>query len=361
MSNELVPQRNDDRRDSKWAHPNLVHSWTGGGLAELSNQILKPGAKLEEIISARKRITDLVGQMLAAAASGEEDTKGVWSEYWAPGLQEEAEAPQVRIKVRTPIGHKGEKLPAVFFVFGGGLYLGTPEMFQPDLMLISEKLNCVVIAAEYRLAPENKYPAAVNDLHAGYKWMVENAGELGIDIDRIIVYGESSGGHLAAALMHRLKRFNYINGILPRAQCLIVPIIEDRQFAPSSKIYYADTIWDSIQQHRSWVAWLGEENFASARIGPEAVPGHAQGDDFKGLPPAIIHCMESDPDRDDVFRYTSGLLAGGVYCEFHQWGGTNHMSLVVAGASENRDRFLSLLFSEMQDAFDNDFRRPWLK
>ena len=174
-----------------------------------------------------------------------------------------------------------------------------------------------------------------------------------------MIHGESSGGHLSAALTHRLKRYNYINGIMPRAQMLIIPVMDDRQMMPSSDIIQENG-WDSKAAHLSWLAWLGVENIASAKIGPEAVPGHAQGDDFKGLPPAFIHCMESDSDRDDAIRYASGLLAAGVFCELHQWGGTNHTSFATF-PSALQQRYVTLLITEMQGALAYDLRRPWLK
>ena len=359
MTIPLIPAGDDDRTDDKWAHPLLKDRWMNAGSAEAISALTDPSQSVEEVVDLRNWIHEKSIELFNMNFKEEEHKTGEWREYWAPGLELEENAPQVRIKIRVPIRHDDKPLPAEFFVYGGALIMGCPEMFVGELVTDFEKLGAVVVCAQYREAPECKYPAAINDLHAAYKWMIENAGMLGIDLDRIVVRGESSGGHLAAALMHRLKRFNYINGIMPRAQVLVVPCIDDRQLTPSSKITIEEN-YDSVNSHKCWLAWLGYDNFASSRVGPEGVPGHAEGDDFKGLPPAYIHVMESDPDRDDVIRYASGLLAVGVFCELHQWGGTNHTSLIIY-PSAIRDRYLSLLMAELEDAITYDLRRPWLK
>ena len=358
MTTPLIPLKNDDRTDNKWAHPIVKDTWTVGGLMTFVVQLTDPKLSDEEVREQRSRVEKMVLEMMSVANKMAEQAPGEWCEYWAPGLELEENAPQVRLKIRVPKRVDDKPLPVVFFIYGGSLVLGKPELYANTLVMYSEKLGAVVVSAEYREAPDNKYPAAVNDLHAAYKWMVENAGMLGIDPDRIVVYGESSGGHLGAALMHRLKRFNYINGIMPRAQVLVVPVMDDRQSLPSGKIVLQDN-WDTDVHHKSWFAWLGHENYALGRIGPEAVPGRAEGDDFKSLPPAYLHAMESDPDRDDVIRYASGLLAVGTFCELHQWGGTNHTSLVIK-PTELSGRFTSLLLAEMQDAITYDLRRPWV-
>lgn len=360
MDDILFPSMAEDRSDSKWSHPLCKDAWIVGGLAEAADMIFTPGLPVEQIIQIREHLTKTVTEMLLVAAPEAAKIINEWTAYTVPGLKEEENAPDVPVKVIYPDNRGSKLLPVVFYVYAGGLVMGSPEMSVVEIKRFTEFLNCAVVVPSYRLAPENKYPSSVNDLRAAYKWMVENAAMLGIDTDRIIIQGGSSGGHLGAALTHRLKRFNYINGIMPRAQVLEEPVLDDRQMYPSNRLFIGGGVWDSAGHHRAWLAWLGDANFNSALIGPEAVPGHAIGIDFKDLPPAYIYCMESDPDRDGVIAYASGLMAAGVFCELHVTGGSNHMSIaMLPGELQERHHMRSL--TAMRDAFTYDLRRPWIK
>ena len=352
--NKKIMELVDDRSDPKWAHPDLQSFWQPGGLFDLTDPILEPGLSAADRQALRSRIDDMFNEM--SPPDPELDALVEKTEYWAPGCEEEPDAPPVRTVVVTPKDRNvGEVFPVVFLIYGGGLTSGSPEMMMPQIKATCRDQRAVVVCGQYRLAPDSKYPAAINDLHAAYKFVVENAEQLGVDPDRVVVTGSSSGGHLSLALAFRLKRFGY----KPRGVVALMPMLDDRAISVSSRIR-GDFAWDAVREHQGWLAWLGPENVASAFIGPEAVPGHATVEDCKGLAPIFVHAMESDPGADDALRFVSLCRAAKVYTELHSWGGTNHLSLYVASGVPKADLYNSMVHANIKDALTNDLRREWL-
>lgn len=117
-----------------------------------------------------------------------------------PGVGEQ---PGIRALIYQPSrpAKPGELRPGIFHVHGGGFVMGAPEIQRTRDAALAEKHGCVVLAPAYRLAPEAKYPAALDDLWTALKWFADNAPALGLDPARIIVTGDSAGGGLAAALV----------------------------------------------------------------------------------------------------------------------------------------------------------------
>lgn len=355
---EGVPSRYEDRTErEKWAHP-MVEWWTveeAPGLAEtLANVFISN----EEKETLRKATEEMVVEMRQAMRAPEGTAEyGTNADYTVPVPAEiEPDAAPIRVLVRTPNEPKPEGgFPVVFYVPGGGLQICPPEMWMVDIFTFCKELEAVVVCPQYRTLPWGVAPAPVNDIQAAYIWVVENAEQLGIDVNRIILQGGSTGGHLAAALAHRLKRTGYPKGARPRAQILAFPVLEDREFDGSKRILPRGNGWTVRDEHNIWAAWLGED-FNRADVPAEVVPGHAVGDDFKDLPPAFIHCAESDQDRDAAIRYAQGLLAAGIFCDLHIWGGFNH-STFFYGKGEPVVRFDNLVLEQMKDALEFDFWR----
>lgn len=265
-----------------------------------------------------------------------------------PGCPEEPDAPAVMATVYTPPTKKTKGRPAILYAAGGGLSMCIPQLGRVN----AYAYNCkaVLVAPVYRIVRQSQYPGALNDLHATYIWMQEHADELGIDPDRIVILGQSSGAQLAGALAFRLKR----HGIVPRGVVMFDSVVEDRQFYPSQHI--TDIMWTGGQNFNAAITYLGS-NAGSPNLGPEAYPNRAEVEDCKGLCPFFIHTNEIDPEVDPVYHLAHKLRTAGVYTELHQWGGVAHGMLHAMEGTEYGDRWFNMVLSNLRDCLNNDLRR----
>src|SRR5262249_10401833 len=151
------------------------------------------------------------------------------------------------------------------WIHGGGYLFGSALMREPRLERWCAELGCVVVSVEYRLAPENPFPAPLDDCYAGLAWTTAHADELGIDLDSVIVAGARAGGGLAAGLT-LLARDRGEHTVA--FQLLIYPMIDDRFVTASSEI--VDTpVWSRAANQLGWHAYLGREP------GGDDVPAYA--------------------------------------------------------------------------------------
>ena len=157
----------------------------------------------------------------------------------------------VIVRVHRPVGAAGA-LPAVYWIHGGGLVLGNRAMEDLRFDMWCATLGCVGVSVEYRLAPEAKYPAALDDCYAGLSWVHGNAESLGVDPDRIGIGGNSAGGGLAAALALLARDRGELRVAF---QLLIYPMIDDRQVTESSQ--WPDPIWPPSANRYGWTSYLG--------------------------------------------------------------------------------------------------------
>jgi acetyl esterase/lipase len=194
--------------------------------------------------------------------------------------------PGMRVLITTPDGHE-RKRPAVLSLHGGGMIVGSPQI---ELMIhgrLARGLGAVVVAPDYRLAPENPFPAALDDCMATLGWMRGHADELGIDADRIAVTGISGGGGLAAAVAQR----SHDEGIALRAQGLVYPMLDDRTVLNGDAEGRGRIVWTPESNRFAWTAYLGR---APRMSDAPAYAAPARRDDLSGLPPAWIGVGELD-------------------------------------------------------------------
>lgn len=226
----------------------------------------------------------------------------------------------VLIKIYEPKHRKNEKLPAVFWIHGGGYVLGHPDGDDGLCECFVNEINCVVVSIDYRLAPEHNYPAAIEDCYAGLKWTADNAQELGIEASRIAIAGASAGGGLTAALalMARDKGEPKIAFQMP-----LYPMLDDRNATPSSYEINEENLpaaWNREANIIAWNMYLGQS--ASDEVSPYAAPARAK--DLRGLPPAYTFIGQLDPFRDETIEYVARLAQAGVPVEFHLYPGCFH-------------------------------------
>lgn len=347
----IDPSRLIDRNDEKWAHPGIVDTYHIDGRASAA-KLLDTDVPLEKRRAKRDKMYQALEDAKPAffEAFPEIAEHGETKDYYIPGLNEGD--PEVRVTVRFPKKRR-KKNKVLFYASFGAFLFGTPWM--APIEKCSYDLDCIVVSPWIRTSLDAPYPAALDDAHAAYKWMVENATELSVHPDKVVITGLSAGGALSLALAFRLKRF----GLRPRGVVAMDPVIDDRPRFASSQ--YVNDACDWQQVSMMWSAYLGPENLCSNALGPEAVPGRATVEDCRGLCPIVIHVPESCNERDNAPEFLKPVREAGVYTELHQWGGCSHSSYFAA-ADDNpqKQRYMSIYYGNIKDLWQYDLRRSWL-
>ncbi|GAA4532437.1 alpha/beta hydrolase [Mycobacterium paraffinicum] len=203
--------------------------------------------------------------------------------------------------------------PVVVYCHAGGFALGNLDTDHRQCVELARRGRCTVVSVDYRLAPEHPYPAAFADASAVLRWVVANAGRLGVDPARLAVAGSSAGATLAACLAQAAA-----DGAVPPVvfQLLHQPVLDDRN-TPSKQEFRTSPAFDGEAADLMWGHYLG------ATTAPEsAVP--ARRPRLDDLPPALITCAEIDPFRDEAVDYALRLLRAGVSAELHVFARTCH-------------------------------------
>jgi acetyl esterase/lipase len=234
-------------------------------------------------------------------------------------------APEVPVRIYRPLAAASAPRACVLEIHGGGFMMGNVEMMDPWCQRVAAELDAVVVSVEYRLAPEDPFPAGLEDCYAALVWTAGNAAELGIDPARIAVAGQSAGGGIAAAtaLVARDR-----GGPALCFQMLEIPELDDRLDTPSMQAFQDTPLWNRPNAVWSWKHYLGPNH----RGEPSAYAAPARATDLAGLPPTYVSTMEFDPLRDEGILYALRLLQAGVPVELHSYPGTFHGSGLVATA-----------------------------
>jgi acetyl esterase/lipase len=239
--------------------------------------------------------------------------------------------PPVRVWVSTP--HiRLTPSSAVLYLHGGGYVVGSPRFEAGGAGAIARELGVVVVAPAYRLAPENPFPAGLDDCMSALHWMRDSAAELGIDADRIAVIGASAGGGMAAAVAQR----SHDEGIRLRAQVLVYPMLDDRSVLRDDHAGRGRFAWTAESNRFGWTSYLGRPPRMSDA--PEyAAP--ARRSDLSGLPPAWVGVGDLDIFYEEDVEYAERLQDAGVPCELVTVPGMYHGADGVAAKASSMVRF----------------------
>lgn len=207
--------------------------------------------------------------------------------------------------------------PAVVYAHGGGMVLGTLDLYDELISWYVDRTGVPFLSVGYRRAPDEGTGTALSqDVFAGLTWLLTTASELGVDPARVAVMGDSGGGAPAAgaALLARDR------GIALARQILVYPMLDDRNQTPDPG-RAAYLTWTYDNNHTAWSAVLGDQ-LGTDGVSPVAAPARLA--DYAGLPPAYIDVGDLDIFRDEAIAYAQNLARAGVPIELHVHPGVPH-------------------------------------
>jgi acetyl esterase len=223
---------------------------------------------------------------------------------------------EVPVRIYTPTGTG--PFPALCFFHGGGFVLGDLKTHDGVCRELAAGAGCVVVAVDYRLAPEHAYPAAPDDCEAAVRWTAQNAAELNIDAARLAVGGESAGGNLSAVVAQRLRDRG---GPALVGQMLVYPAVRLSGEPTASMLANAEGYFLEVKDMEWFMNHYFGDDMANAAL-VDASPGFAQ--DLSGLPPALVITAEFDPLDDDGQFYAAELRNAGVDTTLTRYEGAIH-------------------------------------
>ena len=243
------------------------------------------------------------------------------------------------IPVRIYRPERDVPMPLCLYAHGGGWVTGSLESHDKLCRMLANRMGVVLVAVDYRLAPEHDFPAALDDVEAIWHWCRERANVSGIDRVRYLVAGDSSGGNLAAALTLRLKRQGKPQ---PALQVLLYPALDAACSASSYREFS-----DGYNLTAAHMRWYWERYAAQASSdNPELSPLAAG--DLSPLPPALIAVAEYDVLRDDGVEYARRLQAAGVPVELVRCEGMVHGFLRWTGAVPAAVRWIERIAEQVR-------------
>jgi acetyl esterase len=236
------------------------------------------------------------------------------------------------VRVPTPEGSiggriyasvRGQDLPALLYMHGGGWVVGDIDSHDSFCRALARRSGCLVLSVDYRLAPEHRFPAAVNDAWAGLVWLHENAAAIGADPDRLAVVGDSAGANLAAVVARWARDRG---GPRIAAQVLIYPVIDFDLDTPSYR-----AVGTGFGLTRETMRWYWSQYLADPLDGasPDASPLRAT--DLSGLAPALVITCQLDPLAYEGSAYAAALAAAGVPVEHIHEANMIHGYIRMAG------------------------------
>ena len=251
-------------------------------------------------------------------------------------------AGEIPVRILTP--GEGGPYPLLVWFHGGGWVIGGLDMGIDTLRLLANVGNCVIVSIDYRLAPEQPYPAPLDDCYAGLEWAAANATELGADAARLAVGGDSAGGNLAAVVAQKARDED---GPAIGFQLLVCPVT-DSDFDTQS---YQDFGRDEYLLSREMMQW-----FWKHYLGPDGDPADPRvaplrADSFAGLPPAHVVVAGYDPLLDEGLAYAQRLEEAGVDVTLTRADDQPHDYWTALGMIDEAERAVAEAARRMTQAF----------
>ncbi|MDR2237979.1 MAG: alpha/beta hydrolase [Chryseobacterium sp.] len=228
-----------------------------------------------------------------------------------------------------------DRRKVLLYFHGGGYVFGQPEQMDGQMFDIADQLKATIISVDYRLSPQYRFPVPVLDGFDALQWIIsQGEAQLGVDSERITVFGASAGGHLAAAVTQMAADHHFKN---IHHQFLLYPVIHHKLDTPSMEEFTDIPLWNKKYAETAWLHFLGKDNMnKSIRYSDLSFF-----DRFPELPRTTIVACELDPLRDEAIEYAQNLYKAGVKTELWVIPGALHVfDLFDSPLNEDYKRFL---------------------
>lgn len=292
---------------------------TGGRTLDARFQFLKHQARNQPKAETLPPAAVRMGMEQSAALLDERPRKGnVVRDLEVDG------APGIKLKARLYLpANPGHAMPLIVWFHQGGCVIGSLETANGFCHMLAEEAHAGVLSVDYRMAPEYRFPAAVEDALGAFRWARAHAGELNADPKRIAVGGDSAGGYLAATVCQQLKQAGEAQ---PALQLLIYPNVDATMTGGSMETYAEAFPLTAGLMRWFYGHYLNNESERSdLRVSPGLNP------DLAGLAPARIYAAGFDPLLDQGAAYAEKLRAAGVSVTYHCFDALAHAFTMMGG------------------------------
>jgi acetyl esterase len=254
----------------------------------------------------------------------------------------EINSEKIPVRIYTP--DEGEKLPIIIYSHGGSWISGNLDTHDSVCRKLSYNTKAIVISVDYRLAPENPFPAALNDVYNILQWTSQNAKSINGDEKLIAIAGDSAGGNISAAvsLMARDKKGPYIT-----CQVLIYPSTNIEELNSQSWSYFANNFNISTEEMEKYISLYVQKK--EDRKNQYVSPLFAE--NFKKLPDTLVITAEIDPLRDEGEAYGNKLKEAGNKVEVRRINGVTHGFITMDKITDKADEALNQIYSYLQNKF----------
>ena len=251
----------------------------------------------------------------------------------------------IPIRIYTPRELKtGEKLPVLIWFHGGGFVIGSLETHDSVCRMLANQADCIVVAVDYRLAPESKFPGAVEDCETALKWVALHAVEFGGDPSCMAVSGDSAGANLATVMAILARDAAHPKLVF---QLLVYPCTAPE---PETASHYK--FKEGYVLSRNSITWFYRQYLRSGKDLKDFRFAPLILDDLSGLPAALIIVAGYDPLRDEGMDYARRLIEAGNRVRLSNYEGMVHGFYLMGGAVDAARRAVAESAAALREAFD---------
>ena len=239
---------------------------------------------------------------------------------------------------------KEQLQPALIFFHGGGWVIGDLDSHDQACRALANRARCIVVAVDYRLAPEHKFPAAADDAIAATRWIADNAASLGIDAKRLAVAGDSAGGNLSAVVALDARDRGGPPLVL---QILIYPSTDMSMDWPSH-----DRHADQLPLRRTTMRWFMDQYLRDDSDKADWRASPLRASNLANLPPALVVIAAFDPLGDEGEAYAKAMEAAKVQVTLERFAGQIHGFLTMGRIATDSERLIKTAAAALQRAFN---------